>query len=81
MPDNKDVCDLACRTKIIINGDSISGLLGAACEAVKTLDPQQIKHGHAIIALLNAMEDQAVQVQRLVLDSVGYSGPVGKMLQ
>ena len=75
-----DPCDLACRTKIIINGDSVSGLLNAACEAIKTLEPQQIKHGDKIIALLNKMEDEAAQVQRLVLDSVGYTGPVGKLL-
>jgi hypothetical protein len=81
MPDNGGtVCDLACRTKIIINGDTVSGVLNAACEAIKGLKPEQIKHGKELIELLNQMEDEAFQVQRLVLDGVGFAGPFPKSL-
>lgn len=76
-------CDLACQTKIIINGDSVSGLVGAACEGFK----HAFDHGanfinsHDIITLLNKMEDEARQLQRLLLAGVRYNGPVGGMLE
>ena len=75
-------CDLACQTKIIINGDSISGILNAACEGVKFAFEQGAKlpNGREIVKLLNKMEDEACQVQRMILDGLKYEGPTGKML-
>jgi hypothetical protein len=75
-------CELSCQTKIIINGDSISGILNAACEGVKFAFDHgaKLSNGMEIIALLNKMEDEACKVQRMILDGLKYDGPTGKML-
>ena len=77
------ICDLACQTKIIINGDTISGILNATCEGVKFAFERGVKitNGPEIITLLNKMEDEARQVQAMVLKGTGYSGAVGGMLK
>lgn len=76
-------CNLACQTKIIINGDSVSGLVEATCEGIKHAFDNGAKftNGSEIIALLNKMEDDALSLQKLVLKGVHYSGPTGKMLE
>jgi len=76
-------CDLACQTKIIINGDSVSGLVEAACEGFQHAfdNGATFSNKDEIIALLNRMEDDARQLQRLLLTGVNYTGPVGGMLQ
>ncbi len=76
-------CDLACQTKIIINGGNVSKLVEQSCEAIQhfTSNGGKLKHGADLIAQLNAMEDSAVELQKLVLKATGYSGPTGKMLQ
>lgn len=77
------LCDLACQTKIIINGDSVSGILNAACEGVKFAFDHgaKLSNGPEIVALLNKMEDEACQVQKMILAGIRYTGPTGKMLQ
>lgn len=85
MPDPPDPgCDLACQTKIIINGDNAANLISTACEAIQhfTSNGGRLKHGDKVIALANELEDKAVEFQKFVLrEAVGYSGPVGKMLE
>jgi hypothetical protein len=74
-------CDLACKTKIIINGGNAARLLDVACTAIEYMDAREIEHGEEIIKILNRMEDDAVKVQKLILKGVGYDGPTGKMLE
>jgi len=77
-------CDLACQTKIIINGDNAANLISTACEAIQhfTSNGGKLKHGAEVIAKANELEDLAVKFQKFVLrEAVGYSGEVGKMLQ
>lgn len=75
------MCDLACRTKIIINGGNTANLLNEVCYRVNTLPADQdITTSDKIIQLLNRMEDDACQVQRLFLQGIGYNGPFPKAL-
>lgn len=75
-------CDLACQTKIILNGGNIVGIAEANHTAVKRMKPDDLDKldGEKIIKLLNRMEDDAVEVQKLLVQSVGYTGEKGKML-
>lgn len=76
-------CDLACKTKIIINGGNVARLLDVLCyeiEHARDAD-QEISTGEEMIKILNRMEDDACKVQKLFLQGIGYDGPVGKMLQ
>ena len=78
------ICDLACQTKIIINGGNAAKLIETTCEALQSFFSQggKLKHSQDIIALLNQLEDGAVSLQKLVLrEGAGYTGDVGKMLQ
>lgn len=75
------MCDLACRTKIIINGGNTANMLNELCYLVKDFPGDvDIPTGEALIKLLNKMEDDAGQAQRLFLEGVGFSGPWPKAL-
>jgi hypothetical protein len=76
-------CDLACQTKIIINGGNAARLLDVACTAIEYMNAEQINkmNGKKIIEILNRMEDDAIEVQRLILTGTGYTGPLGKMMR
>jgi len=76
-------CDLACKTKIIINGGNAASILTTTNDALKTFfqDGGQLKEGHRLIALLNTIEDKAVEFQNLVLEQVGFTGETGKLNQ
>jgi hypothetical protein len=74
-------CDLACKTKIIINGGNAANLLNEVCYRVKELPVDvDITTSDKIIHLLNRIEDDACQVQRLFLQGIGYVGPFPKAL-
>ncbi len=79
------MCDLSCKTKIIINGGNAANLIEQSCEALQfffsnggAFDGNEGEH---LIKRLNDLEDGAVELQKAVLKFTGYSGPVGKMLQ
>lgn len=77
-------CDLACQTKIILNGGNISGIAEANYTALRNIQHAGALgklSGKAIIALLNRMEDDAVEVQKLIVKGASYTGPTGKMLE
>lgn len=76
-------CDLACKTKIIINGGNASGLLATTNDALKHFfrEGGQPKDGHRLIALLNIIEDSVIDFQKAVLEEVGFKGETGKMLK
>ena len=75
-------CDLACQTKIIINGGNAASLIEQSCEALQHFfsNGGQLKSGSKLIDTLNTLEDAAVDLQKQVLDQVGYHGKVGKLL-
>jgi len=76
-------CDLACQTKIIINGGTASRLIEASCEGLQHFfnNGGTLKSGAKLIDALNEIEDAAVNLQKLVLDEINYKGKTGKMLQ
>lgn len=74
-------CDLACKTKIIINGGNSANLLQELCYVVKSLPVEQdISTSDKLIQLLNRIEDDVCQAQRLFLQGIGYNGPFPKAL-
>lgn len=81
MPD--PLCDLACQTKIIINGDSAARILDATCEGFERfLDHGgTLQHTDKLLAQLVIMENEVYRFQRLVMESMGYAGPWPKCLQ
>jgi hypothetical protein len=84
MPDNGDPgCNLACQTKIIINGGNVARILESTCEGLQHFfsNGGSLQHSLALIKALNDIESQAIEVQKLALKATGYTGPVGKMLQ
>lgn len=76
------MCDLSCKTKIIINGDNVSALIETLCKQIEWARTADIDlpHGDQIVALLNKMEDDAGKAQRIFLQDVGFTGPWPKAL-
>ena len=76
-------CDLACQTKIIINGGTASRLIESSCEGLQHFfnNGGKLKDGPKLIDALNALEDGAVELQKLVMKEIGFAGKTGKMLQ
>jgi hypothetical protein len=76
-------CDLACQTKIVLNGGNAAKLIEQSCEALQHFfnNGGKLKNSTEVISLLNSLEDSAVSLQKLVIKSVGYEGTVGKLLQ
>lgn len=80
---NEPGCDLACQTKIIINGGNASKLIEQTCEGLRHFfnSGGKLKHSDKVIKALNDLEDGAVALQKLVLrEGIGYQGDAGKML-
>lgn len=75
-------CDLACRTKIIVNGGNVAGISRANNHVIEQMQPEDFDKldGDKLIKLLNRMEDDAVLVQKLLVEGSGYTGEVGKLL-
>ena len=82
MSDPLPGCDLACQTKIIVNGGNVRAITDANYDAIKRLPPEAFQGvGKKMIQILNRMEDDAVEVQKLIVKGVGYTGATGKMLE
>jgi hypothetical protein len=75
MPDPE--CDLACQTKIIINGDMVGKVTEVTCEAIERfLDKGgKFRDGKRLVKLANTLEDAAFAFQRAVLEEMGFTGP------
>lgn len=78
-----DPCDLACKTKIIINGDNVAKIVETLCEQIEYAREHNIPilKGPEIIHQLNIAEDAVCKAQALFLRGIGYNGEVGHMLQ
>lgn len=69
-------------TAILVSGTNAARLLKTLCEQADFARAMQmeLKFSDKLIAILNNMEDEACQAQKLMLQSFGYVGPTGKML-
>lgn len=76
-------CDLACKTKIIINGDNVARLAETLCEQIEYFRDHDLPfdNGQGIINALNEAEDAVCKAQRLFIKGAGYDGPLPKALQ
>lgn len=81
-PDQDPGCDLACQTKIIINSGNLRGIATGNDTVINRLPPEAFAQvGMKLIQILNRMEDDAVEAQKLLAKAAGYTGPTGKMLE
>lgn len=72
--------DLACRTKIIIDGGNAVGLAESICEATQNLTDKQTalltdEAAYPIIKKLIKAEQALTEAQNMLLDLIGYDGP------
>ena len=76
-------CDLACQTKIILNGGNLRGVMKANATAMEKFKDAEFARldGKKAIEILNRMEDDAVELQKLIKEAANYTGPTGKMLE
>lgn len=76
-------CDLACQTKIILNGGNANGIMQANNDVIRKMKDEDFNKldGKKAIALLNRIENDSVEVQKLLVKAMGYGGPTGKMLE
>lgn len=75
--------ELACKTKIIIDGQNLIGLTSAVCEATDALSPELLtdQTAYPIIECLNKAEAAVIEAQKLLLETVEYDGPLPKFLK
>ena len=74
---------LACKTKIIIDGQNLIGLTSAICEGADSLDPALLTDelAYPIIENLNKAEACVIEAQKRLLKIVEYDGPLPKFLK
>lgn len=71
---------LACKTKIIIDGGNAVGLAEAICEATQNLTDEQVSKltdakAYPIIKQLISAELALARAQDMLLDAIEYDGP------
>jgi len=71
---------LACKTKIIIDGANAAGLAESICEATQNLSDEQVAKltdavAYPIIKQLISAELSLTRAQNILLDAVEYDGP------
>jgi len=85
MPDDNGgtECDLACQTKIILNGGNLAGIATSNQQSFVSFfaNGGKMKHGQKLIEMMNKAEDDLVAIQKFAKDCMGYDGPTGRMLE
>nr|AUN37461.1 hypothetical protein [uncultured bacterium] len=71
---------LACKTKIIIDGNNVGGYAEALCEATSALSNDQVDKltddvAYPIIKEVIKAEKAMQKAHNMLLDAVGYDGP------
>lgn len=71
---------LACKTKIVIDGDNGANLLLALCERVEAMTPDEVamltdEKAYPLIKKLIKIEKLATECQDDFLTIIGYDGP------
>jgi len=74
-------CDLACKTKIILNGNNTARMLENLCYVVGETDAADIGNEDELIDILNKMEELAGDAQALFLKGIGYNGKLPRGLK
>lgn len=67
---------LPCKEKVILNGGCISSTLEYLCNRIK--EPSIVipdDAGNKMVEMLNTAEDLVFKVERLYLESQGFTGP------
>jgi len=82
MPDTPPLCDLACQTKIIIDGDQAGKVFESTCEGLQFFFGHggKLRDGERVMKALIKAENAAFDFQRIVHEETGYGGPWPKCL-
>ncbi len=82
MGDPPPLCDLACTTKIIIDGDLAGSIFTSTCEGIDKFLAAggKFKNGQRVLEQLIKAEDEAFKFQRTALEEMGFNGPWPKCL-
>ncbi len=75
MPDPE--CDLACQTKIIIDGGLAGRVFDETCKGLYSFFEQggKLKNGPRVLEQLIKAENEAFKFMRVALEETGYKGP------
>lgn len=70
-------CNLACQTKIIIDGGLAGRVFDEACYGLKNFFDEggKLKDGQRVLEQLIKAENEAFKFMRIALEEMGYEGP------
>ena len=73
---------LACKTKIILDGDVVADAVYSLCERVKETPDEALDYDEwvAIVKHINAAEESVFKAHRAFLEALGFTGPWPKAL-
>ena len=76
------MCDLACRTKIIIDGGLAEKVFSETCYGLQQFFAQggKLKDGQKVLDQLVIAENEAFKFMRVALEEMGHQGPWPKAL-
>lgn len=75
-------CDLACQTKIIIDGGLAGKVFEETCYSLKNFFDKggKLKDGQRVLEQLIKAENEAFKFMRIALEETGHDGPWPKAL-
>lgn len=79
---HEPACDLACQTKIIIDGDLAGKVFESTCEGLLFFfnNGGKLHSGQRVLEALIVAEDAAFEFARIVNEETGHKGPWPKCL-
>lgn len=71
------MCDLACKTKIIIDGGLAGNVFYEMCEGLQRFFAAggELRDGKRVLDQLAKAEDEAFKFMRVALEEMGHQGP------
>lgn len=75
--DPDPICDLACQTKIVIDGGLTGKVFEETCYGIKSFLSAggTFRDGSRVLAQLIKAENEAFKFMRIALEEMGYEGP------
>lgn len=71
------MCDLACKTKIIIDGGLAEKVFAETCYGLKQFFDAggKLRDGQKVLEQLTIAENEAFKFMRVALEEMGHNGP------
>lgn len=76
-------CDLACQTKIIIDGGLAAEVFKTTCAGLYQFLERggELRNGHRVLTQLIIAENEAFDFMRVALEEMGHQGPWPRALR